>query len=203
MHSQNQLAALKTKKDISKTSLKASYASSPNKRIKKIAPALKESGTIRPDPSFIDGGPIASVKILNALGYTLIDRPKDYSFYNDTDTSVNINTFKNKNIVTKDLKNLENKKIPVSEYHVDKTDSIFTTPKENRLPIERKRYRTLKKQNDPNQYVQIDLSQFLVDLCAPFGEGTRDTYKIFDSSFQPNIIDKNDPRLTKEITRDF
>ena len=165
-------------------------------------PLLKETGTIKEEPHLIDGGPMASVKILNGLGYTLIDRPKDYSFYQDTDTSVNINTFKNKNIITKDLENLENKKIPVSEFHTDKTDSIFTTPKENRLPRERARYRNNKKYNDPNQYPQIDLSQFLVDLCVPFAEGQLRS-KVFDSSFAPPVTKKADPTLRRPITRDY
>jgi hypothetical protein len=168
MHSKRQLAALKNKKRKKNTPL-ASKGPSANSKFKLVVPTLIETGVLpggyNGNINMLDGGPYAAVKILNALGYTIIDKPKDYSFYQDTNTTTNKNIFNNKNIVTIDLKNLENEKISVSKYYLDSTDSIFVADTENRLPNERIKYRSMKD-SDPNNNIKIDLTAFAMDMCA-------------------------------------
>jgi hypothetical protein len=130
-------------------------------------------------PSMGDGGPYAAVQLMNSMGFTLIDRPRDYSFYKDSENSVNKNILKNKNIVPPELKDLENKKVPVSEYFTDDEDSIFSPDVEQR---KRKRKKN-NNANDPNKYIKVDLTEFAYQLWS-ISSPVANSGRVFDSDWR-------------------
>ena len=95
MHSRKQLKSLK-RKTVTKTKVVKPLV---NKQFTKIVPRLSDNGNLEATAAMAEGGPFAAVKVINALGVTLVDRPADYSFCTDPINSENKKELKNKNIL--------------------------------------------------------------------------------------------------------
>lgn len=157
MHSRKQLKSLK-RKTATKTKVVKPLV---NKQFTKIVPRLSDNGNLEATAAMAEGGPFAAVKVINALGVTLVDRPADYSFCTDPINSENKKELKNKNILTNEQVNQENEKISTNEYFSDPNGPIFVPDIEKR-PIKK----SIKNRvtNDPNINIKVDLSELVMGL---------------------------------------
>jgi len=168
MQSRKQLESFKKK---SAQKPKTYKSKNSNKKFQEIVPRLVENGNIQVQGDLILGGEFAAAETLKALGFEIIDRPRNYSYCTDPQNSENKKIFKNKNIVTDELLNQENEKISASNYFADEQDSLFAPDIEKR---EAKNKNIKNSTNKPSVNIKIDLTDVVVtmaDICMPEKNG--------------------------------
>ncbi len=159
MHSRKQLRSFKRKRT---RKLKNFGYTETNKEFSKVVPPLIESGLVKNQPNLVLGGEFAAVEIMSALGYEIVDRPRNYSYCTDPVNSENKKLLKNKNILPNEVINQENEKIDASEYFSDTSDAIFSPDIEKRAQ-ETKSYNN--STNDPSINIKIDLTEVVIGMA--------------------------------------
>ena len=168
MQSRKQLESFKIK---TAQKVKTYKSNNTNKKFAEIVPRLVGNGNLNRKIDLSLGGPFAAVEVMSSLGFEVIERPKDYSYCTDPENSETKKIFKNKNILTNELQNQENEKIPVSNFFSDDNDNIFDVEIEKREAQKRTNINTT---NNPSVNIKVDLTEVVIgmaNICMPEKNG--------------------------------